>query len=325
MAKWTPPEPWKIEESLSEGGQAWTYLAHRADNSDQKRYVLKRLKNKERLARFEREIETLKKLSHPGILKIIETGSSQDTPFFAAEYCERGDLSKQDLSSSDLLRRLLLFRQICDAIAAAHDAKVIHRDLKPQNILVRNDGSLVVGDFGLCLDLGDIEERLTVTSEAVGARHYIAPELEDGRVADPLPSGDLYSLGKLLYFVLSGRSFSREAFRNNAYDLRGRGCEPGMFFVYELLDKTIQLNAQDRYQDARQLLDALDGVIMRIEKEAHVLNPSLRQACLFCVIGEYRQMQGVSVDDMRLVCSNCGNQQSFFSTHPQANTWWKQK
>ncbi len=322
MAAWFARH-WKNEGSLPEGGQGWTYLVRRADGSDQKLYVLKRLKNKDRLARFEKEIEALKKLSHPGILKIVETGDSQEIPFFVTEYCEQGDLSKANLSGENLLKRLQLCRQICDAIAAAHTAKIIHRDLKPQNILIRNDGSLVVGDFGLCLDLNDILERLTLTSEGVGARHYIAPELEDGRVADPQPSSDVYSLGKLLYYVLSGQSFSREQYKGTPNDLRTHDCELGMYFVYELFDKTIQVNPQSRYPNALELLSALDGVIMRIEQKAHVLNPNVRQPCLFCVIGEYRPAVGGTTNELMLVCANCGNIQKF--TGAPHSQWWERK
>src|SRR6202049_3583824 len=235
------PKGWKIVEPLPEGGQGWVYLVQRSDGSDPDFYVLKRLKNKNRLARFEREVTALHKLSHPGILKIVEASISGGDPFYVAEYCEKGDLTKQDLSRKSLLEKLFLYRETCDAIAAAHQARVVHRDLKPQNVLIRKDESVAVGDFGLCLDLSDNDDRDTPSLEAVGPRNYMAPELEDGRVDDLEPSSDCYSLGKLLYFTLSGRSFSREKHRHTSYDLRSHDCEQGMHFVYEVLDKTIQL------------------------------------------------------------------------------------
>jgi serine/threonine protein kinase len=328
MAAW-PPSGWNIEKSLSEGGQAWTYLARRSDGSDQKLRVIKRLKNKDRLARFVKEIEALRKLSHPGIVAILETTASPlEAPFYVAEYCERGDLSKVNLSSKSLLEKLLLYRQICNAIAVAHRLNILHRDLKPQNVLVRADGSIAVGDFGLCLDLSDIEERLTSTSEAVGARHYIAPELEDGRTVDPKPSSDCYSLGKLLYYILSRRSFSREQHRSPAYNLLKSDMyevDPYLHAVYELLDKTIDAKPEARYQNAEELCSALDGVIMAIERKAHALNMNVPQHCLYCVTGEYRRMQiGGSEDlEMALICWNCGNIQRFSKQHSGARNWWK--
>ena len=308
------PNGWTLETALGEGGQGWTYLVRRTEHSDQNLYVAKRLKNKGRLARFQAEINALKKLSHSGILKIVETGDSEDVPFYIAEYCENGDLSKSDLSGKTLLQKLRLYREICDAMAAAHGAKIIHRDLKPPNVLIRRDGTIAVGDFGLCLDLTDIEERLTSTSEAVGARHYIAPELEDGRSVDPKPSSDVYSLGKLLYYILSGRSFSREQHRIPFYDLLHsslNSIDPHLYFVYELLDKTIDSNSGARYQNAAELRDALDGVIMRIEQNAHVLDITVPQHCLYCIIGQYQRTTGAISGEIRLICMNCGNVQIF--------------
>jgi len=176
-----------------------------------------------------------------------------------------------------------------------------------------------VGDFGLCLDLTDIEERLTLSSEAIGARHFIAPELEDGRVEDPKPAGDVYSLGKLLYYILSDhRSFARERHRDTAYDLRTPDADMRLFFVYELLDKTINTSPSARFQSASELLGALDSVITRIEKDAHVLNIDVPQHCLYCVVGRYQPMTTGSSHEMRLICMNCGNIQLFGGPR----TWW---
>jgi protein kinase-like protein len=328
------PKGWKIVDSLPEGGQGWTYRVKRTSGSDQALYVLKRLKNRKRLARFQKEIDALRKLSHPGILRIVET--FQDEPLYIAEYCEKGDLARYDLSGATLLARLRLYREVCDAMAAAHIANIIHRDLKPQNILVRADGSLAVGDFGLCLDLTEIEDRPTSSLEAVGPRHYMAPELEDGRDPDPKASSDCYSLGKLLYFILSGRSFARERHTEGSNDLRKTDSNPHLHFAYEILDRTIVMNARDRYQNAGELLKALDGVILRIEQDAHVLDKRIPQHCLYCRRGHYEvrllspstpaslseprigdpfgfwgtnQMDNKSW--MILVCDECGNTQMF--------------
>ncbi|MGA2981354.1 MAG: serine/threonine-protein kinase [Terriglobales bacterium] len=318
-----PPSQWKIEGSLGEGGQGWTYKARRKTGSDQKPYVLKRLKNKERLSRFRNEIAALTKLQHPGILKIVETSEESETPYFVAEYCEGGDLGKVNLSGKDLLTRLKTFRQVCDAVKAAHDAGILHRDLKPQNILIRKDDSIAVGDFGLCIDLNDAKERATQTLEAVGAERYIAPEVAKGRVPEPQPTSDLYSLGKVLYFILSGRTLVREEYTEGEDDLRTRDAGPNMHFVYELFDKTITERPQDRYQNVADLLYALDTVIERVQLKAHILKPSVRQHCMFCVTGEYQVSRGPGTNELLLFCSNCGNMQRFASTTPKP--WWENR
>jgi serine/threonine protein kinase len=175
-----------------------------------------------------------------------------------------------------------------------------------------------VGDFGLCFELSDIEERLTQSSEAVGARHYIAPELEDGRFQDPKPSSDVYSLGKLLYYLLSGRPFARERHRDGTYNLLGPDAETGLFFVYDLLDNSIKTNPYERFRDAKELLDNLDVAILKIRKEAHVLDLSAPQDCLYCVVGRYTVLTE-GPDELRLKCMYCGNIQSFMSKRQ----WWK--
>jgi serine/threonine protein kinase len=219
------------------------------------------------------------------------------------------------------LDKLQLFREICDAVAAAHSDQIIHRDLKPPNILLRGDNSVVVGDFGLCLDLSDMEERATSPSEAVGPRHYIAPELEDGRSRDPNASSDCYSLGKVLYFIFAGRSFSRERQRDADYNLITQSSDPFMHFVYELLDKTIVEDTAKRFQNAPELLSALKGVILKVEQNAHVLNIRVDQPCLYCISGRYRVLN-TDTDSVRMKCDNCGNIQHFYVQSAQ-NQWWK--
>jgi serine/threonine protein kinase len=245
-------------------------------------------------------------------------------------------LTNQDLSSWTLLAKVNLYREICDAMAAAHDADIIHRDLKPQNILIRGDESVAIGDFGLCLDLNEVTNRHTTTMEAVGPRHYIAPELEDGRQAAPKPSSDCYSLGKLLYFMLTRRSFARERHKDSEYDLRRTHPNPQIHFIYEIFDKTIVTNPADRYQSAGEILAAVEDVLVRIKRNAHVLDLQVPQHCLYCGTGVYQlrlytpgqsstpsatrignpfEFWGNNYMEQKswmiLVCNACGNTQSF--------------
>jgi serine/threonine protein kinase len=135
---------------------------------------------------------------------------------------------------------------------------------------------------------------------------------------DPKPSSDVYSLGKLLYYILSGRSFAREQHRNTNYDLRTPDADVRLFFAYELLDKTIDADPRSRYANARELLANLDTVIKRIEKDAHVLNINVPQHCLYCVNGRYQPMTSGSDHELHIVCMNCGNVQVFIGQRK----WW---
>lgn len=320
-SRW-PPARWTITESLGEGGQGWTFKAHRKSDTNKKVFVLKRLKNKDRLIRFEREIAALTKLQHPGILKIIETSQKGEAPYYAAEFCEGRDLGKADVSKKGLLASLQLFREVCDAVAAAHSTGILHRDLKPQNIFIRNDGSIAVGDFGLCIDLSDMQERATRTLEGVGAERYIAPEIAKGRLEEPQATIDVYSLGKVLYFMISGRTLLREEYDEGADDLRTPNASASVHFIYEIFDKTITIRPEDRFQTAAELLMAVDAVIERVQMRAHVLNASVRQPCIFCVSGEYRG-QKTTVNDFMYVCGNCGNIQHFTVRSGQKG-WWEE-
>ena len=313
------PARWRIVGSLGEGGQGWTYKVRRSQSSSKEFYVLKRLKNKERLPRFQKEVAALKTLQHPGILRIVDTSHESEDPFFVSEYCEGPDLGKANLYGMDLSAKLRLFRHVCDAVAAAHSASILHRDLKPSNIFLRRDNSVVVGDFGLCIDLNDAKERATMTSEAIGARHYIAPEVERGRVDEPEASSDVYSLGKVLYFVLSARTLMREDYTEPDYDLR-KDSVSEMHFVYELFDKALQKYPKERFHNAALLLEALDNVIERVQLKAHVLNASIPQRCLFCGVGFYRFVTP-SVNSLRGTCFNCGNVQEFVASG--VNRWWE--
>jgi serine/threonine protein kinase len=315
------PQGWSVEGSLGQGGQGWTYLVRRTDNSDVQLYVLKRLKNKDRVTRFNSEIDALRKLNHPGILKIIAAALPDEEPFYVAEYCARGNLNELDLTELDLLEKLRFFEQICRAVASAHNSKILHRDLKPPNILIRSDGSAVVGDFGLCIDLTDMQERATDTAEGVGARHYIAPELEDDRAEEPKPSSDSYSLGKILYFMFGGRSFARERHRDTAFDLRRKSDSPYIHFVYDLLDKTVVEDEGQRFQDATEMLKAVEGVIVKVEQNAHVLDLKVVQPCLYCISGRYEKFYS-EADRIMLRCSNCGHFQEFVM-QDAARQWWK--
>jgi eukaryotic-like serine/threonine-protein kinase len=137
---------WKTIRSLGEGGQGRTFVVQRVPSTDERAYVLKVLKNPNRSGRFEQESAALARLSHPNVVKLIEYHGGDGESFLVTEFCEAGDLESLDLCRMPLRDRLLMFRQVCDGVAAAHRVGLLHRDLKPKNILVRKDGSLAVGD-----------------------------------------------------------------------------------------------------------------------------------------------------------------------------------
>lgn len=182
---------------------------------------------------------------------------------------------------------LHLFQQICSGVAAAHAKGIVHRDLKPDNIFLRSNGSIAVADFGLCYFL-DEDERVTFTEEAVGPRWYMAPELEDGRTEHITPRCDVYSLGKVLYWMLAGRIFSREKHRDPQYYLAKDSRNSADYLVYELLDRTIVAEPSQRIANATELSQEVATLRRRVATGAHAIGKSVPQPCSYCGLGMYR-------------------------------------
>lgn len=294
---------WVVKRSLSEGGQAHTFLVNDPGQGEENLYVLKRLRNRDRLARFEKEVRAALELQHRNIVKQVDFDLTSEKPYIVTEYYPGGTLADIKVSGWSALDRLLLFREICEGVGAAHSHGIIHRDLKPENIFIKADGKTpVVGDFGICYFL-EHGERITLTDEAVGARRYTAPELEDGRAAVIGPQVDVYSLGKILYWLMAGKVFDREKHRASDWNLTGELVDApdykiaDLAFVNELLDKSVTQEPGMRFSDANHFRANLDRAIWRIQRNAHTLDMSEPQICNFCGIGHYQDVGNSMLGD----------------------------
>jgi serine/threonine protein kinase len=334
---------WQIIEKIGEGGQGRVFRV-RDLNDGHNEYVLKLLKNVDRIDRFRTEIETIEKLEHPNIAKLIDSNLIDARPYLVSEYCSGGDLSAHfhKLSLVRPLELLSLFSTICKAIGYAHDSGTIHRDIKPANVLLKADEmSPVVTDFGICFNTQDGFERLTETNEQVGARYFMAPELADGRTGSIYPSCDVYSLGKLLYWMINDRVFDREKFKQYDWDLRKKPeYADSIHFIYEIFDKTIVENPSDRFENGNQLAKSVDKIIAILQKDGRFLDANIPSKCIFCGNGKYavfaiptsnygnvklsdffHQFQNKSEKAFCLVCENCGNIQFFSLLNAKQNSW----
>jgi serine/threonine protein kinase len=280
---------WKINKNLGEGGQAHTFLVHDKDDPEEKLFVLKRLKNLNRLPRFVKEVKAGLELSHANLIKIEDKDLEHNSPYLVAEYCERGSLENSDLSNLSIIQKLHLFAAICRGVEYAHANGVTHRDLKPDNIFIRQDGTPVIGDFGLCF-ITDDGDRVTLVDEVAGSRWYTAPELAHGIAEDVTPAADVYSLGKVLYWMLANKVFDREVHRSPRFDLTKAQTEPDFFLIYELLDKMIVESPTKRFATAGVVVKAVEEVIRRVEARGHHLDLSVPQKCSYCAKGYYRSV-----------------------------------
>jgi serine/threonine-protein kinase len=157
------------------------------------------------LARFRSEAVKLARLQHPNIVQIFEADDVDGRPYFAMEYVDGGSL--QWLGKDPLFdpaRAAELVREVAGAIEYAHRMKVVHRDLKPGNVLLTRDGRPKVSDFGLA-QLLDRTPQSAVPGRVVGTAPYLAPELARAVPPEVSPSVDVYGLGAILYELLTGR------------------------------------------------------------------------------------------------------------------------
>lgn len=201
--------PYRIKQVLGEGGMGVVYLAERADLGSYAAIKILRdaWLSPARRERFASEQRTLAQLNHPSIARLLDADTLPDgTPWFVMEYVEGiplTDYCRQH--NSTIPERLQLFRVVCEAVQHAHSHAVLHRDLKPSNILVKDDGTVKLLDFGISkhLDALDVPVDQTRTGLRFMTPAYAAPEQMRGdRVG---LHSDVYSLGVVLYELLTGR------------------------------------------------------------------------------------------------------------------------
>ncbi len=213
---------YRLEKEIGRGGMGAVYLAERADGSFRQRVAIKLIKRGMDtdfiLRRFRQERQILAALNHPNIARLLDGGTTaDDLPFFVMEYIEGKPLYKfSDERKLSIHERLKLFRQVCGALDFAHENQVIHRDIKPPNILVTENGIPKLLDFGIAKVLDPDLSIETIDPTATAMRlmtpEYASPEQVSG--APVSPASDIYSLGVLLYELLTGHRPYR--FQNRA-------------------------------------------------------------------------------------------------------------
>jgi serine/threonine-protein kinase len=200
---------YQILEELGRGGMGVVYKAHQPGAN--RIVALKMLLSSghagnEALARFHVEAEAVAGLHHPNIVQLYEVGDQDGRPFFSLEFIDGDSLALKIEKVPQPPREAAdLVRQLADAMDFAHQRGIIHRDLKPANILVTRDGVPKITDFGLAKRFEDKGEGHTRTGAIMGTPSYMAPEQAQGRTKYSGPAADIYSLGAILYDMLTGR------------------------------------------------------------------------------------------------------------------------
>ncbi|MCX7557217.1 serine/threonine-protein kinase [Xanthomonadaceae bacterium JHOS43] len=253
--------PWAVDKPIGRGGMGQVYLAHRADGAYERDVALKLISQSmfdaRQCAYFDVERQWLAQMHHPAIAQIHDAGTDElGRPWLVMEYIEGQPITRFcEEHALSLRQRIELFLRVCDGIQHAHQKGVVHRDIKPGNVLVSQiDGvpSPYLIDFGIATGTGD------TTSQPAGTPGYMSPEQ-----ADPTQQGDsrsdIYSLGALLYEIVSGA-------RPPASGTENDSCLPSEH-IRTLAPDDIRTLAQRRGLDPgrliRTLREDLDWVVTR--------------------------------------------------------------
>jgi serine/threonine-protein kinase len=197
---------YRLEAKLGSGGMSTVYLAR--DETLDRPVAVKVMhremsEQEDQLARFRQEARAVAKLSHPNVVSVIDAGEDGGHPYIVFEYVE-GETLKQRVSrvgALDPQEAIAYAIEVARGLAVAHSRQMVHRDIKPQNILIDDEGRAKLTDFGISRQLE--QDGMTATGRVLGTTDYVAPEQAMGKAVDP--RSDIYSLGVVLYEMLVGQ------------------------------------------------------------------------------------------------------------------------
>jgi class 3 adenylate cyclase len=258
---------YRVLSKIGFGGSSVVYLAER--ESDKRQVVLKILNASADVdeplnQRFVQEFDIISSIDHPNVVKIYDRGFSGRHAYIAMEYFPGGSLI--DVIARGLTGRqaVSLLAQAANALREIHSRGIIHRDIKPGNLMARADGSIALADFGIAKRLGDDFGR-TRQGELYGTPYYISPEQIEGNPATA--QSDIYALGVIFYEMLtSKRPFEAESVSEliALHVSAARPKLPEQFADYQgLLDRMLAVAPRNRFKNADELLEAIDEVWTR--------------------------------------------------------------
>lgn len=257
---------YKIKKELGRGGMASVYLA---EQESMARDVALKVMLPQLAAsdptfgdRFLREARIVAQLSHPNIISVFDVGVSGNYHYFSMECHTGGDLKGKIKRGMQAQTAFVITKQLAYALGFAHSKGYIHRDIKPDNVLFRHDGSVVLTDFGIA-KAHDSSTQMTATGTVIGTPHYMSPEQAQGQELDH--RSDIYSIGIVLYEMLTG---SVPFQGNSALSIGIKHLKepipplPAHLIQYQpLINKILAKNPDERFQSGEDLAHALEDVI----------------------------------------------------------------
>jgi non-specific serine/threonine protein kinase len=296
---------YRIQTLLGKGGMGRVYLAR---DPDLDRFIALKLLpaeisgQSEQIRRLSREARTASALNHPNIITIYEIGEANGLNYIASEYVKGQTLGRIIKKDNLTLEEILdLSIQILSAINAAHQAQIIHRDIKPDNLMVRVDNIVKILDFGLAklVKKTQIENPASSKRKVIGTPHYMSPEQAEGQRVDPRT--DIWSFGVVFYEMLTGtKPFVGETIAEIILSILYK--EPQEIDtlrekypteITKIVTNLLQKDQKNRYQNAAEVLNALEKLKNQIElkKEFRKLDAQSRKKIESAVIeNEYDQI-----------------------------------
>ena len=284
---------YRVAKLLGVGGMGSVYRVH--DTELDRDVALKLIRpeiagDPATLDRFKREIQLSSKVTHPNVLRVFDLGQTEGVKYLTMEYVEGENLSSiLKRGKLPLPRILSIFRQICEGLRSAHQKGVVHRDLKPQNVMIDAKDHVYVTDFGLAKSVE--QSGVTQTGAVVGTPYYMSPEQVKGENAGP--QSDIYSLGVILYEMLTGAVpfagksvFEVMIQRVQKPPAPVREVQPDTpSYLAKILDRCLAVDTRVRYASADEILADLESGTFRPTLRYRVQkNPWLRPAAAGAVV-----------------------------------------
>ena len=270
---------YEIVKSIGEGGMANVYLAN--DIILNRKVAVKVLRgdlatDEKFIRRFQREAMSVSNLSHPNIVEVYDVGEEDGNYYIVMEYIEGKTLKKliQKRGALTLPEVRDIMLQLTDGLAHAHDAFIIHRDIKPQNIMILDNGLVKITDFGIAVAMNATQ--LTQTNSVMGSVHYLPPEQANGKSATI--KGDIYSLGILMFELLTG---SVPFKGDNAVEIAIKHMKdkiPSVRKINPVIPQSVEnivlkataKNPKNRYNDVREMYKDLETCLDRENEKRYV-------------------------------------------------------
>ena len=290
--------------------------------------------------RIRREINAMRELSHPNLITLRD--ADDEYKWFVTPFYQRGTLTtsdNRDRFRGDAVSALRAFRALVEGVVRLHAQGVVHRDIKPANVFVGYAGELILGDLGLVYFEDPLHTRLSETFENVGTRDWMPPWAIGVRVDEVRPTFDVFALGKLLWYMISGRPYLQLwYFDERDNDLtRMFPDRDGLEHVNALLGKCVVQREANCLANASALLGEVDKALDLVANDVWPFKSASPPRCLVCAAGHYdlsvdRDHRGACSFGLRaqeprrfkvFVCDHCGNVKLFASTVDKLPPAWE--